>query len=280
MRIISWNTQGDKWDSVYTDRVAPYRMANPASDLLLLTCEAGWAPWVKRQTVSRNRVYDIKAVSQTGWGKPGMHTPFTDGMNAIIQADRSATAGWVPWVKIPAAVDEQSRTNSRCSLGYAWVPGNRTTNRLLLDSVDTFQIDDRKFRRPFVRVFLKTAGSNVPTLSICFVHLYSGNANVATVDYQWIVDAMTEMSLTTIPTLFVGDMNIDLLTVAPPPLPNANQWRILRTHQATHQSGSELDFAILFDPKGSFRHPAAVFGPGWKTMTNGSDHAVVSYDLV
>jgi hypothetical protein len=53
----------------------------------------------------------------------------------------------------------------------------------------------------------------------------------------------------------------------------------LRTQQATHQSGSELDFAVLYDPNNQYASARAVWGPQWKTPTNGSDHAVVTYEI-
>jgi hypothetical protein len=58
-----------------------------------------------------------------------------------------------------------------------------------------------------------------------------------------------------------------------------NPWRILRTGAATHDKGGELDYALLYDPYGAYRAATVTNVLAAKTGNNGSDHAVLRYQI-
>jgi hypothetical protein len=282
LKIVAWNTQGDKWNSLMNDRIAPL-LQNGTDDVLGLTCESGWGPWVEKTNVSACDLYPLEGTFR--WQTPAPQSLFVQGMRDQIEHNRNVHVGWIPWVPYPSAINDSARTNSRCSMGVTWLPTR--------SSQQSFGMNWHVFRdqipypakRPYVRFTVKR-GDN-PCFVVIFAHLISGWPTEATRDVTAIFTIVRAMVPEGMPALLLGDLNIDLLTqIQLDRLTRAlpAKWRLLRTSRATHRSEasgreSELDFGVLYDPHQHYAQARAMWGPQWKTATNGSDHAVVTYEI-
>ena len=257
MHLLVWNSQGAKWDTFWTQWVAPAMAAN--DDLAGLLLESGWAPWVASGNVYIDATYSLD--SSATWFdavKAGVST-FCLGMTAV----RGRFSLWVPWVRNLEAM----KTNSRCSLGGAIIP-----YRMNMQSMSTFKSD--LSIRPVVKFCL---GVNRDTnFTILLVHLKSGWPAGAQAELNELTSTMSNIIPEGTSGIIVGDMNIDLLTtplVAPP------NWHILQTGVATQQSGGELDWALLYDPQNKLSGSTATVVQQFKAPPNQSDHSVMLYTI-
>ena len=264
MDVIVWNSQGNKWDTLWTSYLAPIAPAN--QDLVGLIVESGWAPWVTSGDVVINNVYWLNTSLTYYDTTNAAASPFCQA----VEAKRRARAYWVPWV---ANLDAM-KTNTRCSMGAVLLPAKR-----LVESGTRYNLKKNAlFRRPVFRfdVMKPNDTGAIPDFSVFLVHLVSGRPNKA----QEEMDVLTKTMSTLIPqgssALIVGDMNVDLQTIA---INVPNNWRILNTGGATQQSGGELDYGLLYDPNGKFGFSTAAVVQQYKTGNNQSDHSVMRYTI-
>jgi hypothetical protein len=259
VQLIAWNSQGAKWDTFWTNWLAP-ALAPQATDVVGLLVEAGWAPWIQSDTVSENALYWLDSTSTRYDAAAAATSVFCQG----AQAERNRWALWVPWV----ANLDAFRTNTRCSMGGA-ILGYYSGSAYITSFTFAWM------RRPVIRVQL-VYGRNV-WLTVLLVHLVSGYWQSAQAELTALTGAMTQLIPQSTTGLVVGDMNIDLLTN--PGLVSGPQWRLLRTGVATQQSGGELDYALLYDPARQYGSSTAAVLQQYKTGPNQSDHSVLRYTI-
>jgi hypothetical protein len=261
VRLIVWNSQGAKWDVLWTNWAGP-AVIPQTDDVVVLVVEAGWAPWIASGTVVVNNVYpyDIDSDRYNGPGAANSQCCMA------IEDSRRRKAWWVPWVNTPAEMDSGIRTNSRCSMGAILMP-----NRLRIQGQPGRYIYNGH-KRPVVRVQL--GARRDVEMTILLVHLISGYWRNA----QAEMDDLTATMSTLIPQgtlgMVVGDMNIDLLTRVPN-VPAG--WSILNVGVATQQSGGELDWALVYNPAGLNLTTNAAVLQQYKSGANQSDHSVMRY---
>lgn len=275
LKVISWNTQGAKWDSVWNDRIVPLLDQH---DILVLVCESGWPPWIQDHNVIQAVPYPYN--SQQKWFQKPDASAFATAFGALQENNRNAHAYWVPWVQSFQEINASASTNSRCSMGVIWIPQRRVRTLTLSISV-TGAKPDYPAKRPYVRCAIQAAGQTL--LTVVFAHLISGWPSEATRDVKFIADAMRDSVPQSTSIMLVGDLNINLLlnqqrgrfdTV----LAN-NGLKLYNTGQPTQQSGGELDACVFYDANNQYQNVAVNWGPQWKQPGNASDHAVISYDV-
>jgi hypothetical protein len=265
MKLLVWNSQGNKWDAFNDNYLEPLITPPQREDVVGMLVESGWAPWVDRDTRGRlkaNALYDFDSW-MTYFDKKGAQK---SSFCHTIAASRNRHAFWIPWVRNV----ESTRFNTRCSIGATLLRRRGSyigweTTRTLMPGM----------RRPAVRVQLRV-GRNVQ-LTVFLVHLISGGSYKAQREMDRLIAAMRQVVPAGTPSIIVGDMNVNLLADGgPPELPS--RWKYVRTGQSTQKSGGELDYAVAFDPKDQLQAEALVLDP-IGSATNKSDHAVMQYDL-
>lgn len=257
MHLLVWNSQGAKWDTFWTQWVAPAMAAN--DDLAGLLLESGWAPWVASGNVYIDATYGIDSNAMWFDAAKARVSTFCLGMTAV----RGRFSLWVPWVRNHEAM----KTNSRCSLGGAVIP-----YKMNLQSMSTFKSD--LSIRPVVKFSL---GPERDTkFTILLVHLKSGWSTGAKAELEELTKNMSKVIPQGTSGIIVGDMNIDLLKT---PLVAPENWRILRTRVPTQCSGGELDWALLYDPNNKLAGSTAAVVQQFKHDPNGSDHSVMLYTI-
>jgi hypothetical protein len=263
VRLIVWNSQGAKWDVLWTNWAGP-AVIPQTDDVVVLVVEAGWAPWIASGTVEINNVYPYDIDSRRYNGPGAANSPCC----MAIEDSRRRKAAWIPWVNTPADMDAGIRTNSRCSMGAILMP-----NRLQMQGQPSRYVYNGH-KRPVVRVQLGERRD--VEITILLVHLISGYWRNA----QAEMDDLTATMSTLIPQntvgMVVGDMNVDLLTRVPN-LPAG--WSILNVGVATQQSGGELDWALLYNPAGQNLNTARQVLQQYKSGANQSDHSVMQYSV-
>jgi len=180
MKLIVWNSQGDKWNLFWNQYVNPAIANNPNEIVLGLLLEAGWPPWQQAQEVRGCHQYN----NQTLYGN-------------------SDNSFWIPWVKSYA-----TKTNSRCSLG-----GILKQYEYRVD----YYVSNVGENRPFVRLALGKYGATLVT--VFFVHLTSG-ATRNTWDELRLLDQISQYIPEGTGAMIVGDINVDLKTTGPLKLKN------------------------------------------------------------
>lgn len=266
MDLTVWNSQGGaegndpfgRWNVMWTNWITP-RITPQNDDVLGLTIEAGWAPWIKSDEVSLNQVYPLDIDST----RYNVVTAGTSAFCQGVESSRRRWAYWVPWVGNLNAMN----TNSRCSMGGLILPKFSQ-----LSGTDRFEFPGHK--RPVIRVQLSRA--NTTNMSVFLVHLISGYWKKANDEMADLTSQMSTLIPESTPAVVVGDMNLDLQTIT---LTLPDKWRILKTGVATQQSGGELDYALLYDPTGKFPGASAAVVQQYKSGTNGSDHSVMRYSV-
>jgi hypothetical protein len=276
MQILGWNSQGDEWDTFWNNFLARL-VSDQKDDVIGLLTEASWAPWMLPDTKSdpnatvsvfNTVVYDFEwREGNTGY-VPGKESPFCTG----IKANRSRKAFWVPWVG-----NFNAATNSRCSMGAAFLLKRSTmgSNQTYVE-LPQLKLKD-VFRRPAVRFDLKYAG-NV-WFTVFLVHLVSGWQAGAQDELDTLAKAVSTIVPQGTPAIIVGDLNINIRNVATHAITVPKGWSVLRSNKRTQRSGGELDFALLYDPKGSFQEASCEVKCPYDTHPNTSDHSVMSYVL-
>ena len=188
-----------------------------------------------------------------------------------IGEQRRYRAMWVPWVKSPG--DMAKKVNTRCSMGSAFLPV-----KLVLIEMDRIEVEG--FIRPVVRLTLgNPAPYPIAAITVLVVHMISGYVSSAKRQIQGLLRSMSQLIPEKSVGIVVGDMNVNLLTLATPIKMPAG-WAMLNTGVATQQSGGELDYGFLWDPEDLFKNPSVSVQEQYKTGTNPSDHSVLRYDLV
>lgn len=258
MQLVVWNSQGQKFDYLYTTGLAN-RIAPPTQNTFGLTVEAGWAPWVLPGDVYEGKPYELDT-SATFFNRQSVTNPFVAAYQNFNCSNR--TAFWVPWVKNFDAL----KTNSRCSLGGAYFPDPRSA----------YIVEGRSRKiagmtRPTIQLILSRAGST--KLTIYLVHFVSSSG--AVYELSWLAGCISRIIDQGTPAIIVGDINIDILE-EDVYLPKG--WRIINTGVPTQQSGGELDYGLLFDPKGIVNATADIIAE-YKSPTNPSDHSMMVYNF-
>ncbi len=257
LRLFAWNSQGAKWDALWTNWLFPALGTN--DDVAGVLTEAGWAPWVLSGDVQINATYQFD--SRFNWFDHNAvgNSAFCAG----IGAQRGRYSLWVPWVGNLNAM----KTNSRCSLGGAFLLKHYNVR-----SIETFHTDISI--RPVVR-FSFGVRDDVKFV-VLVVHLISGYARRAQEELDLLTSSMRNLIPATASGIIVGDMNINLQTtnvVAP------NNWRILNTGVPTQQSGGELDWGLLYDPNHLYGGATVTMVQQYKTPPNQSDHSILRYNI-
>ena len=258
LRLFAWNSQGAKWDAMWTNWLAPALGNN--DDVVGVITESGWAPWILSGDVQINSVYDFNSDSTWFDHTSLVNSAFCQG----IAASRRRYGLWVPWVGNLNAM----KTNSRCSLGAALLPDKRR-----IKSITSFKSD--LSWRPVIKFSLGLG--RFTDITILVVHLISGYAAGAQAELNELTKHMSGMIPQGTCGIIVGYMNINLLTT-PVVAPN-NDWRILRTGVATQMSGGELDWGLLYDPTNQYGGATVNVVQQYKTGNNGSDHSILRYNI-
>lgn len=262
MRLVVWNSQGAKWDQLWTyvngaiNGHAGLGIVGTEANVIGLVAESGWAPWVPGGSVSINSPYPFD--SSTGNGGA-----FCTG----VASRRQNKAVWIPWVGNLDAM----KTNTRCSLGGVSACNSRIVNLEVMPMIDWM-------KRPVVRVSIGKNQGNGTTIefTILMVHLISGVPFKAQDEINALTTAARQMIPEGTAALIVGDMNINLLTTAVA-LPAG--WRGVRSGVATQQSGGELDYGLLYDPKNIYGGAAVRVLEQYKTGGNLSDHSAMMFNI-
>jgi hypothetical protein len=267
VRLVVWNSQGGKWDALWTNWIEPYASPvapNPAEDVIALVVEAGWAPWVKSGLVTQNAEYFLDSSLTYHDETSADASAFCRG----VMAARRRKAMWIPWVPRPG--DFINPSNTRCSMGAVVC-----TRQLMLQRADRLDLTREGHLRPVVRVELGIGKNTL--ITIFLVHLKSGYAPNAQAELDGLTTQMTKRIPEGSAALVVGDMNI------PGPVPPPARWQVLDgkppSDVGTHSSLRDLDWGLLYDPSNYFKAPQASVLEKWKTAKNGSDHSVMSYVL-
>jgi endonuclease/exonuclease/phosphatase family metal-dependent hydrolase len=268
LKVIVWNAQGasgakvkDKWDYLW----AYMAQAHNNVDVIGLIAESGWAPWYKSGPAKLDSC--IRMDSSRTYFEPS----YTSDMMECIEKTRQLKEYWAPWVR--DAEDFSKKTNARCSLGAIIWPAHFV-----------FDVESRHYDeviRPTMRVKVginQGTGKTTHKFTIYLVHLLSGNEDKATAEKDRIAAAKSQVEPEGVPTLVVGDYNINLQN--DPDLGLGEGWQVLRTNQPTQKSGGELDFGLLHSlTKGVEQSDSTP--PGILVKANvASDHAMICYTLV
>jgi len=242
MKLIVWNSFGNKWDLFLNQYVNPAIANNPKEIVLGLLVEAGWPPWQQNQEVRDGHAYC--------------------NPNRYGNSDNSF---WIPWVK----TFSDTKTNSRCSLGgilkhYEY-------------RVDWF-VSNVGANRPFVRLALEKAGGT--SVTVFLVHLTSGATRNTWKELR-LLDQISQYIPQGTGAMIVGDINVDLQTTGPLILKN-DCWRIVNTGQQTQAKGGELDYAFEYRPRQNFSAQVQIlqqYQTPNGNPPNPSDHSVLQYQV-
>jgi hypothetical protein len=270
MKLIVWNSQGHKWDDLWTNWMSHIISQNQQDDVLCLLAEAGWAPWVISDHVTDNGIYFYKpGVEESArW----YNTDCQQKSEFCKQVQKyNLNAVWTPWAATVADDrDSDQRTNSRCSLG-----GCYQSHKLTWDLKVYRGKGDLGLIRPVLISSLYEKGNVQPYITVIMVHLVSSAK--AKTEMAELVQATSEIADP--PVLLVGDFNYDLLKKGNSLDFLGDGWSVINTGKATQQSGGELDYALLWDPNKKIKTKTATILAGYKTKTNNSDHSVMIYEI-
>ena len=277
MKVVTWNSRGDQWSVFWNHFISPNLDEMQTEDVIGALVEASWAPWMVPNQgydvdVSNSSVYEFMWREGDAQYKDGSTNSFCTGIHGA--AGRSAI--WVPW-----ATRWSDTTNSRCSMGAACCLVNRQRGSAWrYKNISGLKLQTELWR-PAVRIDTTPNGKDVD-FSVFFVHLVSGWRAGARDELFAIFSAIKGAVPQGNPALLVGDMNIDITgtttAVVNTALPAG--WRTLRTGGATQQSGGELDYGFLYDPKGRYANMAApAVQCRYATYPNDSDHSVLLYTI-
>jgi hypothetical protein len=268
MQLVVWNSQGAKWDDLWTYYYSPLLGGN--EDVIGLLVEAGWAPWVKSQEVHVDEVYGFDANQNWYYENGARNSGFVQG----VEASRQRTAFWVPWRK---SLDS-GWSNSRCSMGCVATLAHR--------SITTTRYRDPNaylYLRPIFQFLcsIRTGHANQPDFSVFLVHLVSGHTNRAQQQIEEVINNMRKIIPERTGAIIVGDFNINLQTTT---INVPNFWRILRTGVSTQgksaqEPGGELDYALLYDPFNNYSNATVTHVQQFKTGNNRSDHSVLRFGI-
>lgn len=259
MNLVVWNSQGQKWDYLYTTGLMPF-VTPPLSNTFGLTVEAGWAPWILPGPVTLGGAYDLDTSSARYNSKSESTSEFVSGF--VNYRSRLHSAFWVPWVRSFTA----KRVNTRCSLGGAYFPSPSFTY-----AIESKNRNIEGMVRPAIQLILSRNG--ITALSIYLVHFVSSYKAVR--ELGTLTSSITKIIDQGTPAIIVGDMNVNILKQD---VPLAKGWRVIRTNTATHQSLSELDYGLLYDPNNNVQSTVSCIAK-YKTTANPSDHSMLVYNF-
>jgi hypothetical protein len=261
MRLIVWNSQGNKWESFWATYLRKEVESPAGEDVVGLLVESGWPPWVQSQSVRVSAIYPFDSAMTYYNRQAETNSDFVK----YKLGKRQLKALWVPWARVKDQID--GRTNSRCSMGAIVLPAGAKYN------VSRFQINDTSYRRPVLTLALGQ-------VTVFLVHLVSGKPSEATTTLNKMCRDMQKRIPQGTAAIIVGDMNINQLNQEVKYTAIAG-WNLLNVNQPTQKSGGELDFALYFNPKQKVGESGA--RPSAETLadagSSGSDHAVMKYTL-
>jgi hypothetical protein len=244
MKLIVWNSQGNKWDLFWNQYVNPAITNNPNEIVLGLLVEAGWPPWQPNQDVRCGHPYH----NQTRYGN-------------------SDNSFWIPWVK----TFSDDHTNSRCSIGGILKQYDYRVEYIASNLGPT---------RPFVRLELGLGKYGGRSLTVFLVHLTSGATRNTWKELALFDQISQYLPVGSTGAMIVGDINVNLQT-GPPTLKD-DRWRIVNTNQQTLASGGELDYGFEYRTKKNFSAQVQILQQ-YKTPngnpSNPSDHSILQYQL-
>lgn len=265
MRLIVWNSRGSKWDTMWNFFVEPE--LNPQTeDVMGLLVESGWAPWIlPGNPVAVDNIYSIDEFGN----RYDEHAALSSFCCEGIQEVRTRKMYWVPWVLTLADVEAGTKSNSRCSMGALVMPYSFQAGKLK-------RFVDKNFRRPVVSIPMLAQGKKDVEVTVLLVHLVSSqNARVEL--NRLLRDVRRQIPENTL-AIVAGDFNIDLFQGIPA-LPR--NWQILHPVPivATHQGGSSLDWALIYNPNRIHLTTTATVVMQYQTGVNTSDHSVIRYTI-
>lgn len=262
LRLVVWNSQGKKWDTLWNHYVSPLVMPQQTDDVVALLVESGWAPWVTPGEITLNATYWLRQGVSYYAEKPALKSTFC----VAVEASRRWKALWIPWVK-----NLDAQPNTRCSMGSMILPAKK-----LMGHTDRIMVEG--LLRPVVRVTIGTSGKHnvTPEFTILLVHMVSGYPNLAQRQLDELIASMSKLIPQSTSAIIVGDMNVNLLRrnfLLP------EKWRFLSVGVPTQQSGGELDYGILYDPNGVLGGATVNVVQRWGRGNNDSDHSVLQYNI-
>lgn len=267
MKVIVWNSQGAKWANLWS-HFEPAMLSSGQEDVIGLALETGWADWVRTGNVIDGRCYNLDETRRSFDPARANASNFCLGVQRYRQQRLPIGAFWFPWVP-----RFNAPTNSRCSLGGIVFRGFST-----FCEVD--RLDIPGFYRPIIRLRFSRANGNLRFTILCG-HLVSGAQALAQSHVDYLVSVMQELITQGTSAFICGDLNIDLLQVLPPIGQGLNlprNFKLCRAGVATQQSGSELDWGILYNPNCNVTVNVSIIET-FKTGTNQSDHSIMGYDI-
>lgn len=266
LRLFAWNSFGNKWDTFWTNWIGP---AVGTGSIAGVLTEAGWPPWMSNGNVQINNRYLFDS-GQQWFNQASLATSaFSMGM---VNAPRGKWATWVPWVRTLAEMNQDTKTNSRCSLGGTFIPDRSAVMKLQVIDIDSFKT--AYSIRPAIKISLGY-GDDVKFV-VLVVHLISGKPKQAEEELEELMKKIHTVIPQTSSAIIVGDMNIDLLTQ------NVGVYKhfsIINTGVPTQQSGGELDWGLLYDPYNHYKSTTVNVVQTFKTGANTSDHSILRYDI-
>lgn len=242
MKLIVWNSFGNKWDLFWNQYVNPAIANNPNEIVLGLLVEAGWPPWQQNQDVRSGHPYHNQ-------------THYRNSDNSF----------WIPWVK----TFSDTKTNSRCSLG-----GILKQHEYRVE----YYVSNVGPNRPFVRLALGKLGATLVTVFL--VHLTSGATRNTWKELR-LLDQISKYIPESTGAMIVGDINVDLQTTGPLTLKN-DRWQIVSTGQQTQALGGELDYGFEYRPSKHFSAQVQILQQYQTPNghpPNPSDHSILQYQL-
>lgn len=262
LRLVVWNSEGKKWDTLWNYYVSPLVMPQQTDDVVALLVESGWAPWVTPGEITLNDPYWLTQGVSYYNGVAARKSTFC----VAVEAERRRKALWIPWVK-----NLDAKPNTRCSMGGMFLPA-----KMRMGQIDRIMVEG--LIRPVVRVTIGTSGNRntTPEFTILLVHMVSGYPNYAQRQLYELIASMRNLIPESTSAIIVGDMNVNLLTRN---FELPEKWRFLSVGGQTQQKGGELDYGILYDPNGVLGGATANVVEQWGTGNNDSDHSVLQYNI-
>ena len=238
LQLVVWNSQGNKWSSMFNDWMQP--RVKDGDTMLGLLVESGWAPFVKSGDVTINKPYACNN-SMTYFESQCKDQEDQELVKAITDA-RGWDAMWVPWV---GHLDAQ-KTNTRCSVGAIIMNGASI-------KVLAYQSMDRGLIRPVVRFGVGTTSAG-PFLTVYLIHAVSCRA-LAALEACQVVDAVRKEVSESTAAVIVGDFNDSLIKYhidKPGTWPKLRDgWRFLRCGKPTQSWVESLTTRCCMTPKTS-----------------------------
>ncbi len=292
LRVLAWNSQGNKGDTMWADlaamgtagakvpgpnilpgHVAGAGNATDSDDLLIFVSEAGTPPWMLPVDYAWGHEYSYQYGASHAGANWFNRAPAAGGLAAAVGAwgtrGRPGDAAWVPWQRTIGGAPAL-----RCSVALYWFPGKRSTlnchfgRRALIDDGD---------RRPLLTATL-TRGNAVQA-ALLFAHLPANHYTASQVLPELATQA-SQIIGEGVPRLVAGDLNINALKAgAMAAVPKG--WGALRTGVPTQNGGGELDWGIQ-SARLAGHHPSILWAQSnvaAPACSAPSDHAALLYDL-